>query len=153
MTAHTALLLDNYRRCFGEDLIERGADEAERLMAVPFVVLSHGTQEDPVLNYGNLCGQKLFEMDWEALTKMPSRFTAESMHRDERTKLLNDVRTQGFSDNYRGIRISATGNRFYINSARIWMLLDAQGNVVGQAATFSDWELLGKAESGKQLSE
>ncbi|MGJ8652611.1 MAG: MEKHLA domain-containing protein [Opitutaceae bacterium] len=139
---HSALLLDNYRRCFGEDLIARGTDEAERLMNAPFVVLSHGTQEDPVLNYGNLCGQKLFEMDWETLTAMPSRFTAEPMHRDERAKLLNDVRERGYSDNYRGIRISASGKRFYINSARIWMLLDADGKTVGQAATFSDWEML-----------
>lgn len=111
-------------------------------MNAPFVVLSHGTQEDPVLNYGNLCGQKLFEMDWETLTAMPSRFTAEPMHRDERAKLLNDVRERGYSDNYRGIRISASGKRFYINSARIWMLLDADGKTVGQAATFSDWEML-----------
>ncbi|HAV14599.1 MAG TPA: MEKHLA domain-containing protein [Opitutae bacterium] len=141
-SAHTTLLLDNYHRCFGENLIARGENEAERLMNVPFVVLSHGTQEDPVLNYGNLCGQKLFEMDWETPTKMPSRFTAEPMHRDERATLLNDVRTKGCSDNYRGIRISATGKRFSINSARIWMLLDEAGEVVGQAATFSDWDLL-----------
>ncbi|MEN8662397.1 MAG: MEKHLA domain-containing protein [Lentimonas sp.] len=139
---HSTLLLDNYRRCFGEDLIERGCDEAERLMDAPFVVMSHGTQDDPVLDYGNLCGQRLFEVDWETLTKMPSRFTAEPMHRDERAQLLNDVRAQGFSDNYRGIRISATGKRFYINSARIWMLLNTEDKTVGQAATFAKWEML-----------
>lgn len=141
-SAHTALLLDNYARCYGVDLIPRGDDEVERLMKVPFAVLSHGTQADPLLNYGNDVGRALFEIDWEALTQMPSRFTAEPMHRDERAKLLNDVREQGYSDNYRGIRISATGKRFYINSARIWMLLDAASKTVGQAATFSDWEML-----------
>ena len=81
-------------------------------------------------------------MDWETLTALPSRFSAEPLHRDERQQLLDDVRTKGYSDNYRGIRISATGKRFYIESARIWMLLDAKGKTVGQAATFSDWKPL-----------
>ena len=141
-SAHTKLLLDNYYRCFGDHLIERGKNEAARLMSAPFVVLSHGTEEDPIFNYGNKTAQKLFEMDWETLTSLPSRFSAEPMHRDERAKLLNEVRTQGFSDNYRGIRISATGTRFYIDHARIWMLRDLNKRIVGQAATFTDWKML-----------
>jgi len=136
------VLLNNYHRCFGEDLVERGPDQAVRLMEANFVVLSHGTEVDPIFNYGNRCAQELFEMDWATLTALPSRYSAEPMHRNEREKLLNEVRTQGYSDNYRGIRISSSGKRFYIESARIWMLLDTSGNVVGQAATFSDWEML-----------
>ncbi len=138
----TRLLLDNYARCFGSDLIERGPDEADRLMQAPFVVLSHTTGVDPVFQYGNLCAQQLFEMDWEALTSLPSRLSAEPMHQQERQRLLDEVRTKGFSDNYSGIRISATGKRFLIKSARIWMLLDSSGHTVGQAATFSDWQPL-----------
>lgn len=142
LTAHTELLLDNYRRCFGKDLVERGEGECERLMQAPFVVLSHGTQPDPIFNYGNLCAQTLFEMDWQALTALPSRYSAEAMHRDERQALLNEVREKGYSENYRGIRISATGKRFYIESAQIWMLLNAAGQTVGQAATFANWKTL-----------
>ena len=64
------------------------------------------------------------------------------MQRAERQQLLDEVRTQGYSDNYRGIRVSATGKRFFIESAQIWMLLDKHGKVVGQAASFSDWKPL-----------
>ncbi len=142
LNAHTELLLGNYQRCFGEELIPRGPDETQQLMDAPFVVLSHGTQADPIFNYGNLCAQQLFEMDWETLTALPSRYSAEAMHRDERQQLLDDVRTKGYSDNYRGIRISSSGKRFYIESARIWMLLDTAGQTVGQAATFADWKTL-----------
>ena len=141
-STQTKLLLDNYYRCFGSDLILRGSNATERLMDAPFVVLSHGTQADPIFNYGNIAAQRLFEMDWATLTALPSRYSAESMHRDERQQLLDDVAAQGYSDNYRGVRISATGKRFYINSARIWMLLDTTGQHVGQAATFADWEML-----------
>ncbi len=113
-------------------------------MAAPFVMPSHGTQADPIFNYGNTTTQTLFEMDWATLTALPSRYSAEALHRDERQQLLDDVGTKGYSDNYRGIRISATGKRFYIDSARIWMLLDDAGKHVGQAASFSEWRMLPK---------
>jgi len=141
-TVHTAHLLDNYQRCFGEVLIERGINEAEQLMAAPFAVLSHGTQDDPIFNYGNQTAQTLFEMDWATLTALPSRCSAEPMHREERQQLLQEVATKGHSADYRGIRISASGRRFYIDSARIWSLRDTSGEHIGQAAMFSDWQWL-----------
>lgn len=140
--AHTALLLKNYYRCFGTELIESGNHEADRLMDAAFVVLSHDTQTDPIFNYGNSAAQILFEMDWATLTALPSRFSAEPMHRDERQQLLSEVATLGYSDNYRGIRVSATGKRFYIDSARVWSLIDETGHHVGQAATFAEWQML-----------
>ena len=142
LAAHTELLLDNYRRCFGEDLVARGAGEAAALMAADFVVLSHGTEADPVFNYGNAAAQALFEMDWDALTALPSRCSAEPLHREERERLLKAVAERGCADNYGGVRVSASGRRFQITGARVWNLLDAAGAVVGQAAMFADWEAL-----------
>ncbi|HWL08664.1 MAG TPA: MEKHLA domain-containing protein, partial [Planctomicrobium sp.] len=82
--AHTQLLLDSYRRYLGIELISRDGsaeEQAERLFQAPFVVVSHGTQSDPVLNYGNQTAITLWEMDVETLTQTPSRYTAEPMHR------------------------------------------------------------------------
>ena len=142
LIAHTKHLLENYQRCFEKPLIERGENEVKQLMAAPFAVLSHGTQDDPIFNYGNQTAQALFEMDWATLTALPSRYSAEPMHREERQQLLNEVATKGYSKNYRGIRISASGRRFYIDSARIWTLRNARGAHIGQAAMFSDWQWL-----------
>ena len=64
------------------------------------------------------------------------------MHRAERERLLKNVRERGFSDTYSGVRVSASGQRFRVSGAKIWMLLDATGATVGQAATFSEWEML-----------
>ncbi len=139
LVAHTQLLLDNYRRCFGVDLVARGLGEADALMSAAFVVVSHGTEPDPVFNYGNERAQALFEMDWDALTALPSRCSAEPLHREERAALLKAVAEQGYTDAYGGVRISASGRRFRITGAKIWMLLDAAGATVGQAATFSEW--------------
>jgi|SRR5579871_5748544 len=142
---HTQVLLDSYRRLIGEELMPRvgsAVDQAAALYQAPFVVVSHGTQADPILNYGNQTALRLWEMDAEMLRQTPSRLTAEPVHRDERARLLERTTRDGYVDDYRGIRISSTGNRFLIERATVWNLVDAHGNRVGQAATFSDWKFL-----------
>ncbi|HAP08654.1 MAG TPA: MEKHLA domain-containing protein [Planctomycetaceae bacterium] len=146
------LLLDSYQRLLGRELLPRSTDpmdEARRLYHAPFVVVSHGTQADPVLNYGNLAAQRLWEMDAVTLTAIPSRLTAEPMHRDERAEMMARAARDGFVDDYRGIRISRTGRRFLIERAMIWNLQDSGGRRQGQAATFSEWVCLdSESETG-----
>ncbi len=109
---------------------------------VPFVLVSHGTEADPILNYGNAAALALWEMSWEELTRTPSRLTAEAPNREERARLLAAVAECGFIDDYSGVRISKTGRRFRIAQATVWNLLDERGQDAGQAATFSRWEFL-----------
>jgi hypothetical protein len=115
---------------------------AKHVFAAPFVLVSHGTEADPVLNYGNAAALKLWEMSWEELTRTPSRLTAEVPNREERARLLAAVTKHGFIDDYAGIRISKNGRRFRIAQATVWNLLDEKGNPAGQAAMFSRWEFL-----------
>lgn len=139
------LILNSFRHWLGRELIERSGDEideAQRLFDVDFVVVSHGTEDDPILNYGNATALALWEMNFEHFTETHSRLTAEPMHRDERTQLLERTTRDGYVDDYRGIRISKSGRRFRINQAIVFNLLDAAGNYVGQAATFSDYEFI-----------
>lgn len=142
---HTQIMLDSFRRFVGKDLIERADDpvaEAQALFEAPFVVVSHATQDDPILNYGNQTALGLWQMDIPTLTSMPSRLTAEPMHRDERAQLMARAARDGYVDDYRGIRISSSGKRFLIEQAIVWNLVDADGKRVGQAATFSQWKPL-----------
>ena len=140
--AHVQMLLDSFATFVGRELIPRdgsGIDQAERLFRAPFVVVSHGTEFDPVLNYGNAAALGLWEMDVATFTRTPSRLTAEPMHRDERARLLERTRLHGFVDDYAGVRISSTGRRFRIERATVWNLVDAAGVHRGQAATFDSW--------------
>lgn len=142
---HTQHLLDSYRHWLERDLIARegtSTEQAERLWRAPFVVVSHGTQADPVLNYGNKTALELWEMDIPQLLQTPSRLTAEPMHRDERAHLLERTTNQGYVDDYQGIRISSTGRRFRIRQAIVWNLIGAGGQRIGQAATFDHWQFL-----------
>lgn len=140
--SHARLLLDSFARFVGRELIPRdgsAADQAERLFGAPLVVVSHGIEPDPILNYGNAAALALWEMTPEQLVRTPSRLTAEPMHRDERARLLERTRRDGFVDDYSGIRISRTGNRFHIERAIVWNLVDDAGVHRGQAATFDRW--------------
>ena len=140
--AHVRLLLDSFARLLGRELISRSGsieEQAERLFHAPFVVVSHGTEADPVLNYGNAAALALWEMDFATLAQTPSRLTAEPVHRDERARLLERTRRDGYVDDYAGIRISSTGKRFRIERAVVWNLVDAAGVRRGQAATFDRW--------------
>ena len=138
-------LLNSYRHWLGRDLLDasqRQADPVEQARALflaPFVVVSHGTEADPILNYGNQMALDLWEMDWQTLIRTPSRFTAEPSHRTKRAEVLAQLDSQGFIEHYRGVRISSTGKRFWIEDTVIWNLIDEQDTPCGQAATFCRW--------------
>lgn len=142
LAGHIADLLRSYQALTGRHLIE-GKDDAARLAyKAPFVLLSHDGADDPLLTYGNLAAQELFAMDWENLVGTPSRETAEAPVRAEREMLLKRVAANGFIEDYSGVRIAANGRRFVIRNACVWNVCDAEGNKIGQAAAFADWEPL-----------
>ena len=134
------LILSNYRRIFGRDLVT--PSEAKALFEAPFAVLSAlgPVGSDHAFNYANRTALELFEYSWDELIGKPSSASAEPIHRDERRKLLDEVGKHGFIENYSGIRISKNGRRFRIKNATVFNLSDDAGLYVGQAATFADWE-------------
>ena len=141
----TQLLLNSFRHWIGRELLERVGDsdyQAHALFQAPFVVVSHGREADPLLNYGNQVALKLWELTWEQLVRTPSRLTAEPVNRAERERMLEQAGERGYVDTYRGVRITSTGRRFLVENALIWNVVDAEGQRVGQAATFSEWTWL-----------
>jgi len=92
-------LLDSFSHWLGRDLLERNGTpgrQAQALFEAPFVVVSHGTQPEPILNYGNQEALALWEMTWEQLTQTPSRQTAESVDQEERARMLALAEAQGY---------------------------------------------------------
>ena len=143
--AHSAILVRSFRRFTGRDLLPglfNPLGLSRNLFVAPFVLVSHGTENDPVLNYGNQAALDLWEMSWEELTRTPSRLTAETPEREERARLLAAVTERGFIDDYSGVRISKSGRRFRIAKATVWNLTTERDEPCGQAAMFDRWEFL-----------
>lgn len=148
--AWSQLLLDSFHRWTGRELLPRGGspeEQAQALFAAPFVVVSHGIERDPILNYGNQAALGLWEMSWAQLTSTPSRLTAEPMNQDERARMLAVAEVKGYFSGYRGIRVSSTGKRFLIEEATVWNVVDSYGARLGQAATFARWTPVERRES------
>lgn len=74
--------------------------------------------------------------------RLPSRLSAELVDQKERYRLPAQVSTQGYSDNYSGVRVSKSGRRFMIRDATVWNLIDGQDHYRGQAAMIREWEPL-----------
>lgn len=142
LVSQAELIAESFQRLLGKPLLnneEKYEVLAEHLFHAPFVLLSHNTEPEPIFNYANAQALALFELSWEELIRFPSRLSAEPVNQQERAKLLAEVTTNGFIDNYQGIRISKTGKRFKISKAVVWNLVDSEKIYRGQAACFSDW--------------
>ncbi len=142
LNAHIKLVCASFQHWTGDDLVLSKApvsDVAQWLYHAPFVLVSHGTESDPIFNYANLSAQKLFEMDWNSFVTTPSRLSAEPAVMEERQRLLQEVTTNGYISNYCGVRITASRKRFWIKNAIVWNLLDREGEYYGQAAMFDQW--------------
>jgi len=143
------LILSSLFRMTGRNLVDSGLSEKDRyrsLYEAPFCVVSHNTEADPVFNYGNKAALKLFEMEWADFTKLPSRLSAEPHTREEREKLLARVRTHGYIEDYKGVRVSSTGKRFLVEDSVVWNMMDENGTCRGQAAVLYKWLTLRRFE-------
>ena|SRR3569623_310743 len=130
-----ALIAESHFRLTGREL----AGSSDELWTLSAVVVAHGTQADPVFFYGNRAALTLFEFPPREFVELPSRLSAEAGGREARAELMARVAADDFVSGYSGVRVSASGKRFRIEGATIWNLLDADGALHGQAATFSRW--------------
>lgn len=138
---HIAILRSSYRHYTGQDLISSRLSDKEAaryLYDAPFALLSHDNALDPVFSYANQTAQNLFGMSWDQITRLPSRFSAEPIEREQREKLLSEVSSKGYIKDYSGVRVGRHGRRFLIEKAVVWNLVSG-GRPKGQAAMFRDW--------------
>ncbi|AVH73529.1 MEKHLA domain-containing protein [Nostoc sp. 'Lobaria pulmonaria (5183) cyanobiont'] len=136
---HSQRLVNSFQHWIGNSLLDvNGVPQeiAQALFEAPFVLVSHGTESDPIFNYGNRKALELWELSWEEFTRMPSRKSAEEVVQEERDRLLSEAATQGFSY-FSSVRITSTGKRFEIQDGILWNLLDEQNKLCGQAAVYS----------------
>ncbi len=133
------LIAGSFLRVVGTSLVAAGQGPQWLYRDAPFAVLAHDGAADPCFIYGNRTAQKRFGYSWAELIGLPSRLSAEAPERAERQRLLDAVARDGFIADYKGVRITKSGQRFWIEKAIVWQMTDRDGHLKGQAATFSDW--------------
>lgn len=139
------LLFYSHHKLTGKYLIKNNINDTSRIVGLfnaPCAIVAHGMETDPIFNFGNRVALELFSLNWPEFIALPSRKSAEPLEREERKKLLDEVTHNGFINNYSGIRVASNGDRFLIEQAFVWNLIDDDGYYCGQAATFSKWKAL-----------
>jgi MEKHLA domain len=143
---HSQRLIQSFQHWTGRGLIASIAPSqellAQALFEASFVVISHGTEADPIFNYGNRQALALWELDWQAFTQLPSRRSAAPGEQEDRAKLLAEAKQKGYISDFRAIRTSSTGRQFWIENVILWDVLDEQQQPIGQAATFAQWQFI-----------
>lgn len=134
-----ALLTGSFATLVGRPLVPPGRDAAWLYGEAPFAVLAHDGGADPCFVYANRTAQACFEYDVDAIVGLPSRLSAEAPEREARQALLDAVARDGFAEGYRGVRVTRSGRRFWIEDGVVWSLRRPDGSVAGQAATFASW--------------
>jgi MEKHLA domain len=145
LAEYVGLLVNSLRQLKGDCLVDSSLsmeEQAKQIFNAPYVLLAHNATADPVFQYANKMGLTLFELSWDELTNLHSKYSAEPQNRYARETLLNEVSAKGYADNYSGIRISKTGKRFEIKAATVWNIVDSDNVKCGQAAMFKDYKYL-----------
>ena len=57
-----------------------------------FGILSHGMQEDPIYNYGNVAALELFDQTLDDLCQTPSRYSTVESLMDDREELIQSIK-------------------------------------------------------------
>lgn len=142
--AYSLLLMQSFERYAKQPLLANASDHSgelsKQLYHAPFVLVSHDTQDDPVFRYANQMAQELWRMDWQTITRMPSRLTARPDAQADRERLLCEARENGCVKNYSGVRVTSDGKLFFISETILWNVEDESGKRYGQAAMFTQWK-------------
>ena len=132
-----ALIASSYRRLLGKPLVPPSVDPVAALWHAPLAIVAHGTEPDPLFFFASRAALAAFAAPLDQFIGMPSRLSAEALDRAERQALLDRVSARGFIDDYAGMRVKLSGERFRIEEATVWNLIDAAGLRHGQAAAFA----------------
>jgi len=142
---HALTLCSSYKHWTGKDLLPEFNNHRQCILTLfeaPFVLVSHGTEQDSIFNFGNRAALTLFEMKWEDFIRLPSRKSADADNQEDRARLMASVSARGYATDCRGTRISASSKRFLITGATVWNVVNDQGAYYGQAAMFTNWSYL-----------
>ena len=143
-------LAGSYKQRTKKPLLEGNIPVTEAVRSLyyaPFVCCSH--DEEDVFNYSNKAAQNLWELEWDEFVGMPSKKSADETQgeiQDERRKLLDEAKEKGVVYDYNGVRKSKSGKEFRVLDATLWMMVDKDGNTLGQAVKFEKVEYIENGE-------
>lgn len=146
MISHAILLDRSLKRLTGRGIYDRIGVQPSSPKGIyntvclneRFVLISHGTESNPIYNFGNVAALQAFARSWDDI-KFPSAESVVLRSQDEvlRKELMMKVTKNGFVEGASGIRVRGDGKFIKLVDAIVWNCYDMDDSTyVGQAAFF-----------------
>lgn len=103
-----------------------------------FGILSHGTQTDPIYNYGNKASLILFDQTVDNLCKTASRYSTVESLMEDREQLIQQINDSGYGTISNAVRRTLGEEKlFVIETIWIWHVYHPDdGRRIGLAALY-----------------
>ena len=127
-------LFDRINAMSGEGTIStpQQIHESER-----FAVLSHGNQSDPIYNYVNAAGFRVFRWPEDVYYQLPSRKSApEGAARNERARVIDNTVAGDITYIGEAVRVRYPNATVTLRDAILWNVYDDDGCRAGQTVLF-----------------
>lgn len=146
LISHVTLLDRSLKRLTGQGIFDRIGVKPSSPKGIyntvclneRFVLISHGTESNPIYNFGNVAALQAFARSWDDI-KIPSAESVVLRSQDEvlRKELMRKVTENGFVEGASGIRVRGDGKFIKLVDAVVWNCYDADDSTyIGQAAFF-----------------
>jgi hypothetical protein len=146
MISHVSLLDRSLKHLTGRGVYERMGVQPSSPKGIyntvclneRFVLISHGTEANPIYNFGNVAALQAFVRSWDNLM-IPSAESVVLRSQDEtlRNELMQKVTDNGFVEGASGIRVRGDGKFIKLVDAVVWNCYDNDNSTyIGQAAFF-----------------
>ena len=112
-----------------------------------YVLITHGTEDDPIYNFANRAALAAFWRPWDDVVQLPSSQSVvlRSVDESKRIELMKSVTENNYVEEATGIRVRDDGKFIQLVDAVVWNVVDDgddDGNrtYIGQAAFFDRYQ-------------
>lgn len=139
MAPKIELIAASYFRQARRPLVKTSDDVIAALWTAPCAILAQYQLSDGMTCFANRCALEVYETDYLGFSPQFQRAHVETDGQDGPNGLFAAVNGSGGVAKYSGNLVSCRGNRFRVQHALTWPLIDEGGVCHGQAAMFDLW--------------
>jgi len=139
MAPKIELIASSYLRQARRPLVKKSDDVIAALWTAPCAILAQYELSDTATHFANRCALEVYETDYLGFSPQGQGSHAEKDGQKSANGLFAATNGAGGVAKYSGNLMSCRGNRFRVQHALTWPLIDEAGASHGYAAMFDLW--------------
>jgi hypothetical protein len=142
MAPKIELIASSFFRQARRPLVQKSDDVIAALWTAPCAILAEYQMSGATAHFANRCALEVYETDYLGFSAQVQSFPAQKDQQPSPNGLFSGIHLNGGIAKYSGDLLSCRGNRFRVQHALTWPLIDEDGACHGYAAMFDLWVAL-----------